>query len=83
MIVKTAALSSPSTTPIKDPALRQMILTTFSKPKPKIDFGIGLFEVGEEEEDDYIIIGRGTGAGELGEEEEQRRGAGEQLLGGE
>ncbi|KFZ18018.1 hypothetical protein V501_01405 [Pseudogymnoascus sp. VKM F-4519 (FW-2642)] len=51
------------------------------KPKPEIDFGIGLFEVGEEEEDDYIIIGAGTGAGELGEEEERRVGAGKQILG--
>ncbi|OBT88388.1 hypothetical protein VE02_02298 [Pseudogymnoascus sp. 03VT05] len=85
MIVKTAALSSLSTTPIKDPALRQMVLTTFGKPKPEIDFGIGLFEVGEEEEDDYVIIGgggraAGTGAGEP-RDEEQRGGEGEQLVG--
>ncbi|OBT88395.1 hypothetical protein VE02_02293 [Pseudogymnoascus sp. 03VT05] len=63
MIVKTAALSSLSTTPIKDLALRQMILTTFGKPKLEIDFGIRLFEVSEEEEDDYIIIEQSGRAG--------------------
>ncbi|KFZ17437.1 hypothetical protein V501_01711 [Pseudogymnoascus sp. VKM F-4519 (FW-2642)] len=82
MIVRTAALSSPSTTPIKDPAHRKMILGAFGSPSTKVDFGIELFEVGEEEEGDYIIIGgdtrgrggAGTGDGNGGEGEKGGKG---------
>ncbi|KFY33633.1 hypothetical protein V494_07451, partial [Pseudogymnoascus sp. VKM F-4513 (FW-928)] len=57
MIVRTAALSSPSTTPIKDPARRKVVLAAFGSPSARVDFGIELFEVGADEEEEYIIIG--------------------------
>lgn len=63
-IMRTAMLSSPSTTPIRDPARRQLVLAPFSSPSAKVDFGIELFEVGEEEEEgDFIIIGGGRALG--------------------
>lgn len=57
MIAREAALSSPSTTPVKDPARRQLVLTAFGRPGVEIDHGIELFEIGEDDDDNYIILG--------------------------
>lgn len=59
-LIRAAALSSPSTTPIKDPMRRKIILASFGSPQhsQKIDFGLEEFEVFEadDEECDFIKI---------------------------
>ncbi|KFY86563.1 hypothetical protein V500_07563 [Pseudogymnoascus sp. VKM F-4518 (FW-2643)] len=64
-IIRTAALSSPSTTPIRDPTRRKLVLSAFgsasSGDSAKMDFGIEeakFWVVDEDELDDYEIIGR-------------------------
>lgn len=65
-IIRTAALSSPSTTPIKDPARRKLVLSAFGNATEsdavKLDFGINeakFWEVDDEElEEDYEVIGK-------------------------
>ncbi|OBT70506.1 hypothetical protein VE03_00187 [Pseudogymnoascus sp. 23342-1-I1] len=88
-IVREAALSSPSTTPIQDPAKRQLVLAEFGRPSTKVDFGRGgieVFEIDKDEQDDYLIIGesdeeRGTGLGVPEEEDWPGGGVEEQILG--
>ena len=90
-IVRTAALSSPSITPILDPARRQLVLDAFGSSSTKVDSDLGrieFFEIDKDEEDDYIIIGGEDRVGETGsegqgeKEEQERGGAKKQLLGG-
>jgi hypothetical protein len=51
-LLRAAALSSPSTTPIKDPMHRKMVLTSFGSPQnsQKFDYGVGKLEVYYEDE---------------------------------
>ncbi|OBT50282.1 hypothetical protein VE04_09482 [Pseudogymnoascus sp. 24MN13] len=63
-IIRTAALSSPSTTPIRDPSRRRLVLSAFGSASvsdsAKLDFGIEeakFWEIDEEELDEYEIIG--------------------------
>lgn len=87
-IMRTTALSSPSITPILNPARRQLVLAAFGSPSTKVDFDLGgleLFEIDKNEEDNYIIIGGEDRAGETGaegqgEKEEQQRGRAEEQL---
>ncbi|KFZ11073.1 hypothetical protein V502_07760 [Pseudogymnoascus sp. VKM F-4520 (FW-2644)] len=89
-IARTAALSSPSITPILDPARRQLVLDAFGSSSTKVDSGLGrieFFEIDKDEEEDYIIIGGDSAGGVEAEgqgEKERRQGgrAEEQLLGG-
>lgn len=46
-----------------------MVLAAFGSPSAKVDYGLEVFEVAKDEEDDYIIVGA--------EEEEEREGEGE------
>ncbi|OBT88385.1 hypothetical protein VE02_02300 [Pseudogymnoascus sp. 03VT05] len=64
-MIRTAALSSPSTTPIRDPSRRRLVLSAFGSASEsdsaKLDFGIEeakFWKVDEEELDEYEIIGR-------------------------
>lgn len=60
-IIRAAALLSPSTTPIKDPAQRKVVLAAFWGPRNvnKFDFGLGrlrLYDLEETEDGGYEII---------------------------
>ncbi|KFY33635.1 hypothetical protein V494_07453 [Pseudogymnoascus sp. VKM F-4513 (FW-928)] len=65
-IIRTAALSSPSTTPIKDPARRKLVLAAFGNATKsdatRLDFGIEepkFWVVDDEElEENFEVIGR-------------------------
>jgi hypothetical protein len=61
-LLRAAALSSPSTTPIKDPMRRKMVLASFGSleqsQSQKFDFGLGKLKVYYEDEmtEDYEIV---------------------------
>lgn len=59
-LLRAAALSSPSTTPIKDPLQRRIVLESFSSPQRSRDFDYGLgglkvFNEEDLEEGDEIL----------------------------
>lgn len=59
-LIRTAALSSPSTTPIKDPELREVILSFFGGPQSAQRFNYALekmeiFEVAEDDEEYEVL----------------------------
>jgi hypothetical protein len=53
-LLRAAALSSPSTTPIKDPMQRKMIISSFGSPQhsSQFDYGVGKLEIYFEDEID-------------------------------
>jgi hypothetical protein len=53
-LVRAAALSSPSTTPIKDPMQRELVLASFGSPQhsKKFDYGLSGLQILEEDEED-------------------------------
>lgn len=58
--IRTAALSSPSTTPIKNPELREVILSSFGSPQRAEKFiyasdKMEVFEVAEEDEEYKVV----------------------------
>ncbi len=57
-LIRTVALSSPSTTPIKDPMRRKLILESFRSPKcaEKFDYNLGSLEMFYEDEEDCEIV---------------------------
>jgi hypothetical protein len=60
-LLRAAALSSPSTTPIKDPMRRKMVLASFGSPQrsQEFDYGFGKLEVFYEDEvgkEEYEIV---------------------------
>lgn len=57
-LIRAAALSSPSTTPIKDPMQRKLILESFRSPEraEKFDYSLGSLEVFYEDEEDCEIV---------------------------
>ncbi|OBT88387.1 hypothetical protein VE02_02299 [Pseudogymnoascus sp. 03VT05] len=60
-IIRAAALSSPSTTPIKDPTQRKLVLTAFGSPgrANRFDFGLGrlqVYDLEEAEDGGYEIV---------------------------
>jgi hypothetical protein len=60
-LLRAAALSSPSTTPIKDPMRRKMVLASFGSPQrsQEFDYGFGKLEVFYEDDvgkEEYEIV---------------------------
>ncbi|KAK3177974.1 hypothetical protein OEA41_000106 [Lepraria neglecta] len=56
-LVRIAALSSPSTSPIKNPQQREKVLASFGSPERtrKFDYGLSAMEILEEDDDTEII----------------------------
>lgn len=56
-LIRAAALSSPSTTPIKDPKQREVVLASFGSQQraQKFDYGLSELQVVEEDEETEIV----------------------------
>jgi hypothetical protein len=54
LLLRAAALSSPSTTPIKDPMQRELVLASFGSPQrsQKFDYGLSGIQILEEDDED-------------------------------
>lgn len=66
-LIRRAALLSPSTTPIKDPMQRSIVLESSGTPSQKVDCGFSQFNVYDQEElEEYdpLIAIRGRGSAE-------------------